>query len=82
MRSYVLWDAFLCNVSNTVVVYLISSLGEFVGEVLSDFANESAFEPSVVKIYQKSIDFGLPSTVELLSHMSCSKYHTCSQTSI
>ena len=56
-RAYVLWDTFLCNVSNTVVVYLISNLGEFVGEVFSDFPNESAFEPSVVKIYQESIDF-------------------------
>ena len=43
--------------SNTVVVYLISSLGELVGEVFSDFPNESAFEPSVVKIYQESIDY-------------------------
>ena len=43
--------------SNTVVVYLISNLGELVGEVFSDFPNESAFEPSVVKIYQESIDF-------------------------
>ena len=43
--------------SNTVVDYLISSLGESVEEVLSDFPNESAFEPSTVKIYQESIDF-------------------------
>ena len=43
--------------SNTVVVYLISSLGELVGEVFSDFPNESAFEPSVFKIYQESIAF-------------------------
>ena len=56
-RAYVLWDTFICNVSNTVVVYLISNLGELVGEVFLDFPNESAFEPSVVKIYQESIDF-------------------------
>ena len=57
MRSNVLWYTFLCNMSNTVVVYLISSLGELVGEVLSDLPNEFAFEPSILKIYQESIDF-------------------------